>query len=610
MKHKAHINIPISFKLITLTMAIVAAVAVPIALKSVQQFEAEFVQSQKQTNIAQAGARADDVERLFVSYVDKIKVIATLVQQMATSGKKSSEALDLTFRRDNDLVSVEVITKDGKDPVRVVNEEFLKRYNLGANYIDQIKAYQKQYKTFHEAAVFAGSIEIRNASLKNGAPLFTVGIPFIKDDYNNVSHIAVANIRMDGLQKVFRKKDVRWSYLVDKDGRLLAHPEEEWVFDMKSMAEVGVVARALKNPEAKSQQQDIEEEGKEYTAAYSRTAIGPIVVVQASKDSFLAVARSVKRSSIKFTGWGLSAAIFVIFVFSLTLTSPIERLVDAAKKVAQGDFSVQSNVRSWDEVGQLSSAFDEMVLGLQERDKMKNVLNKFHGSSVAEDMLKGDLQLGGSRKKVTVFFSDIRDFTKFSEGHTPEQVVEMLNEYFQIMVGIINRHKGVVDKFVGDAIMAVWGAPEPTDRDSYNAVRACVEMRRALGELNKIRTARGEVPLKIGMGLHTGYVISGTIGSDERMEYTVIGDAVNQAARIEASTKAFGADLLLSDEIADTVHEEFILEKAGSAEVKGKSKPLTLFKVRGYIENGEEVRVQTEYSDYEAESADKVKVAS
>jgi len=156
----------------------------------------------------------------------------------------------------------------------------------------------------------------------------------------------------------------------------------------------------------------------------------------------------------------------------------------------------------------------------------------------------------------------------------------------------------------------VWGAPNSTERDTQNAVKASLEMRQALAELNVIREGRGQVPIKIGIGLHRGEAISGTIGSSERMEYTVIGDTVNQASRIESSTKAFGTDFLMSDSLADLVKNEFIVEEAGKVEVKGKSEPLTLYKLRGYIdENGNPVHVQTKFSDYEAGDADKVKVA-
>ncbi|MCB0361212.1 MAG: adenylate/guanylate cyclase domain-containing protein, partial [Bdellovibrionales bacterium] len=169
----------------------------------------------------------------------------------------------------------------------------------------------------------------------------------------------------------------------------------------------------------------------------------------------------------------------------------------------------------------------------------------------------------------------------------------------------------VVDKFIGDAIMAVWGAPNPTERDSHKAVKACIEMRQALEKLNELRLGRQQVAIKMGIGLHCGPVISGTIGSNERMEYTVIGDTVNQASRIEASTKSFGTDLLLSEEIANIVKSEFVLEEAGKVEVKGKTQPLCLFKVRGYYaESGEPVLVQTPYSDYASGDSDKIKIAS
>ncbi len=258
----------------------------------------------------------------------------------------------------------------------------------------------------------------------------------------------------------------------------------------------------------------------------------------------------------------------------------------------------------------LAWAFDGMTQGLKERDKVKNLFNKFHGASVTDNLLEGgELQLGGVKKQVAVFFSDIRGFTAFSENKTPEEVVGMLNEYFQEMVKVIYAHHGIVDKFIGDAIMAIWGAPKSTGDDAYQAVMACIEMRIALDELNKKRMARGDVPIKIGMGLHYGEAISGTIGSDDRMEFTVIGDTVNMASRIESSTKAFGTDLLLSEDIAGFVRERFVLEEAGSAEVKGKTEPLKFYKVRGYIgQNGEEFLVKTEWSDYEAEKADKVKV--
>src|SRR5262249_45775138 len=152
-----------------------------------------------------------------------------------------------------------------------------------------------------------------------------------------------------------------------------------------------------------------------------------------------------------------------------------------------------------------------------------SLFSKFHGSSVTDDLMQGEVGLGGQRKEVIVFFSDIRGFTAFSEKRSPEEVVEMLNEYFGVMVGIINRYGGVVVKIIGDAIMASGGAQKPGPDEAQRAVRVCLPMREGLRELNDPRFPRGKPPIMIGMGLHAGPAISGTIGSDERMEYTVIG---------------------------------------------------------------------------------------
>jgi adenylate cyclase len=351
---------------------------------------------------------------------------------------------------------------------------------------------------------------------------------------------------------------------------------------------------------------------KTYFGASVQTSVGVTMISQTSEAVILEVSNEVKRRSIFVAGTAVSIAIFAIFLFSMTLTSPIEKLAELIKVVAKGNFDVsaRSEVKSHDEVGDLATAFDQMTEGLKERDKVKSLFSKFHGSSVTDDLISKDIGLGGQDKEVVVFFSDIRGFTAFSENRTPEEVVAMLNEYFGVMVSIINRNGGVVDKFIGDAIMAIWGAPKGSDKDAFNAVKACLEMRQALEGLNANRRSRNEPAIAIGMGLHAGRAISGTIGSDERMEFTVLGNTVNTASRIEASTKAFGTDLLITDDVLSRVGESYVIDYAGAAEVKGRSDAIKMYKVKGYrAENGEETIIKTEWSEYEAEKADKVKIA-
>ena len=149
---------------------------------------------------------------------------------------------------------------------------------------------------------------------------------------------------------------------------------------------------------------------------------------------------------------------------------------------------------------------------------------------------------------MTILFTDIRSFTTISETMDPQNLVGLLNEYFTEMVAIVMDEDGVVDKYIGDAIMAVFGAPVPKPDDAVNAVRAAVRMRRALRDLNERLVSRGLSPLRTGIGIHTGEVVAGNIGSERRMEYTVIGDAVNLASRLESSTKELGVNVLISED--------------------------------------------------------------
>ena len=601
-------RIPIAFKLIAITLLLLLAAIFPITYTSTEMFQNIAIDREKDSNLSYASSLATQVESLMINYVDKVKMIAPVV--MAKPSEKN-ERMEDSFYTDRDLVSIEVLDTSlrsvGK---RLVQSEYLKKYQLEESYIEELRKQQKLTGSFPFSKVFAEKIEVMNSSQKGKAPLLTIAVPLIKDEkLGKITHIAVSEIRLDRLQEAFSLPSEKLVFLVDKFGHALAHPKEEFVFSARDMSNLPIVKSLLTTNINKEQKEyKHPQTGEKLIGAYVKTTLGVNVIAQASEDVLLEAAQAVKMQSYRIAGRILSIALFLVFVFSMTLTRPIEKLGEFAKKVAKGDFEAKTNVKSNDEVGMLAKTFDEMVGGLQERDKFKNVLNKFHGDVIAEDLMKGDLALGGSRKEVTVFFSDIRDFTKFSEGHSPEQVVAMLNEYFEIMVSIINKYNGIVDKFIGDAIMAAWGIPEATQEDTTHAVLACLEMRQKLNDLNEKRQARGETPIKVGIGLHHGSVISGNIGSDERMEFTVIGDAVNTASRIEASTKSFGVDLLISDDIVERLTKKFMLVEAGRVEVKGKSKPLSLFQVDGYLDhNGAPIEIKTPWSHYEPADADKVK---
>ncbi len=193
-----------------------------------------------------------------------------------------------------------------------------------------------------------------------------------------------------------------------------------------------------------------------------------------------------------------------------------------------------------------------------------------------------DINQGGSRQVVTMLFADIRGFTSMSERHTPEEMVQTLNEYFEVMVDVLFRHGGTLDKYVGDEIIGLFGAPVPLPDAPLRAVRCGLDMHRALEEFNRIRASQGREPLFIGIGINTGNVIAGAIGSSQTLQYTVIGDAVNVAARLCGISKA--NEVIVSETTLQACQGWVISEPREPVALKGKSQPLPIYRAVGVHE--------------------------
>lgn len=215
-----------------------------------------------------------------------------------------------------------------------------------------------------------------------------------------------------------------------------------------------------------------------------------------------------------------------------------------------------------------------------EEKRVRNTLSRYLPTQVAEQMLADpDINLGGVTQHATVLFSDIRDFTTISERLGARATVAMLNEYFSAMVDAISAHDGILDKFIGDAVMALFGVPYAGQRDADNAVRAAIGMLERLDALNRIRAARGEEALAIGIGLSTGEVVAGNVGSPKRMDYTVIGDTVNLSARLESATKLYGVSLIISDATRRALGESYPIREIDRLRVKGKDEAATIHQI-------------------------------
>jgi adenylate cyclase len=210
---------------------------------------------------------------------------------------------------------------------------------------------------------------------------------------------------------------------------------------------------------------------------------------------------------------------------------------------------------------------------ITQEQRLMSTLCRYVTREIAEEVLKDQkkLKLGGARRQVSILFSDIRGFTTLSESHAPEEMVAFLNDYFTAMIQEIFAEQGTLDKFIGDAVMAVFGAPIPRPDDPVRAVRAAIRMRRALRAFNERQKQQGKFTIETGIGICHGDALSGNIGSELRMDYTVIGDSVNLASRLEDLTKRHPYKILVNDVIYEQVKDQFECVFVGMERVKGKN---------------------------------------
>ena len=219
----------------------------------------------------------------------------------------------------------------------------------------------------------------------------------------------------------------------------------------------------------------------------------------------------------------------------------------------------------------------------RKKEMIKKTFQRYVSRDVVEEILKNPegLALGGKRQHMTILFSDIRNFTPMSESLKAEEVVELLNMYFSEMTGIIFKYRGTLDKYIGDAVMALFGAPKELSNSEELAVRTAIEMQEKMKEFRAAMKLRGKKEISIGVGLNAGEVIVGNIGSGQQMNYTVIGDVANTASRMESLTKEYKRDIIISQSVYDKVKDIIVAEDLGEASIKGKLDKVKIYAVLG-----------------------------
>jgi len=277
--------------------------------------------------------------------------------------------------------------------------------------------------------------------------------------------------------------------------------------------------------------------------------------------------------------------VFVILAFRLnslvqnSIRNPIEEMLSIVERVKNGDFAQRIKVLSSDEIGILGDAGNAMVAGLAEREQIRDTFGKYVTPQIRDQILSGRIPLHGERQIATLLFSDLRDFTNYVEANDPEEVIKSMREYFTAMQSAVRNYDGLVLQYVGDEIEAVFGVPLKIGDHADRAVHAALDMRKNLEELNQKRALLGKTPFRHGIGVHTGPVLAGNTGSDDRLSYALIGDTVNLASRIEGLTKVLQWDILISHETISHLTSSFEMKKEDPQNVKGFSKAITVYKI-------------------------------
>lgn len=311
------------------------------------------------------------------------------------------------------------------------------------------------------------------------------------------------------------------------------------------------------------------------------TTVGYAVI--SFSDSFIQeqVRRAIKRVAV-IGALAAGAVTLLSIPLASGLLRPVFRLFEGTREIAMGNFDYRIPEVRKDELGILVKSFNRMASELKKKEILKGVFNRYVSPHLADEILKDPekIRLGGERREVTVMFADIRGFTSIARQMEPEEIVELLNRYFTVITEVIFRFEGTVDKFMGDCVMSVFGAPIKSEAHLEQGLKAAMAIKKAVEELNRVRSQDGRVALEMGIGLSSGEVIAGNMGSMVRMDYTAVGDTVNLASRL--TDLSGGGDILVSEAVFDAVRGKVEAEEIRGVVIKGFEQPVTLYNIKGF----------------------------
>ena len=337
------------------------------------------------------------------------------------------------------------------------------------------------------------------------------------------------------------------------------------------------------------------------------TGYALVIFSQAELNAF---ARQAMQAIVGATILVILLGIGVAFMVGRRITQPIDRLVSASRAIGNGDYSFRFNENRKDELGLLMEAFNEMAEGMLEKSQVKNALSRYVSPGVAREILSNLNGVGISGKRVdgSVVFADIKGFTRISEDLRPEDLIIMLNRYFTLVTMACEINNGIVDKYLGDGVMLVFGAPEPDKDHAFHAITCALLIHRLIDHENRKREAQGLFPVQFRIGINTGNMLAGNMGSSSRMEYTVVGDTVNLASRMCSITNA--GEIVISREMymRDDIRWRVLAGEYQSIRLRGISQPVSTYRVEDLSANYQDILENQLETILQSESAEAINV--
>lgn len=542
------------------------------------------------------------------------------LMNVVSGGRSSSlarQAEAFFFERNQDVAAVNILTgEDFKSSARSAKESSIinNRFFI-SNEIDV-----SSLENFIEASTQQINRSCMGETIAlNASPFFNIPVMalFFPWKENGLDQTCVITFSIENMLDILGTDSVNTTFILNDSAELLCHPDTAKVLIGESYKNYPLVAAMLRNNESNSDSRQIPfsviDENKkktDYFGAYQKLSIGDITVLTTVPvDSILEGVRTTRKNNIYLTGIVFFLSVIIILIFTRQgISRHLRKLTEAAEEIKNGNFDTQVfdelSTKRRDEIGVLNQSTKD------EREFL-DVFAKFTNKGVAKSIARKELDFDPHLKDITIFFSDIRGFTAISDGFknrfendSPREIIGFLNDYMSRMVNCITLSHGNVDKFEGDAIMAVWGilredslafeklpdsSPEKAERcrkhknhikeDALNAIRGTIAMRYALMKYNKDAAAftkaheneakaKYKPHIRIGCGLNSGRATCGIMGSEDKMEYTAIGDAVNFASRTESSNKPCGTDILITEDTYKLLKDDFIRNESNNYSIK------------------------------------------